>query len=116
MIENDSSLKEMDQLGQMEGALDEARQKEQESNAEMEYLKDKIKKQACTSVLKIVKLISDKAGAPGYFAHWKSIWVKGKTGVKMDDDDEDASSGSGGVMNDEAIRKISKLNKNTMNP
>ena len=49
----------------MEQELDVARGKENEALAEMEFIKDKIKKQACISILKLVKFMSDELGPPG---------------------------------------------------
>jgi len=106
MIESDSTLQGIDE-DQMEQELDVARGKENEALAEMEFIKDKIKKQACISILKLVKFMSDELGPPGYFALWKGVWFKRKTAVRMDDDDPEAPSS--GAVDELAVRKISKL-------
>ena len=111
MIENDSSLREQGEVDGLEDALHLAGKKDQVMSAELEFLKDKLKKQACSSVMKIVKLLTDKAGPPGYFEHWKTVWFKRKTGAQMDavEGDSTVSATPIGVGSDDAVRKISKL-------
>eukprot|EP00656_Telonema_subtile_P054608 TRINITY_DN8206_c0_g1_i1.p1 TRINITY_DN8206_c0_g1~~TRINITY_DN8206_c0_g1_i1.p1 ORF type:complete len:923 (+),score=297.45 TRINITY_DN8206_c0_g1_i1:250-3018(+) len=95
---------------QEEGMVDQLHTSRQQAVAqelETEMIKDKLKRHACTQVMKTLKAIFDSRGPVGLFAHWRGVWLQRKLKVNMDEDDR------GGVMSaaasDQHTRKISKL-------
>jgi len=108
MIENDSTLKEQDELQKMETQCDEAMASQNQAMAEVELMRDKIKKQACITLLKQAKHVWDECGTPGHFARWKEMWFKRKTGVRMDEDEQADGDGEAPA-SAQALRKVAKL-------
>ena len=58
--------------------------------------------------MKQMQHIFQQKGMPGYFGHWKGVWVHQKGKVNMDADEGEGASG-GSVEGGASMRKISKL-------
>jgi hypothetical protein len=108
LISQDSSIKQNDNVQGIQHQLQESQDREQKYEMEMEMIKDKLKKQACVQIMKQMQHIFQQKGIPGYFGHWKGVWVHQKGKVNMDADEGEGASGNS-VDGGASMRKISKL-------
>lgn len=108
MIAKDTTIHSTEEHEGLQNELHDSKARAVQQELETEMIKDKLKRQACTQVMKTMKQIFQSRGPPGYFAHWRGVWLQRKMKVNMDGEDR-----SGGFLSaatsDQHMRKISKL-------